>query len=412
MLTDIPQGPRFENMPDLPVLSPDFDDPAFVTDPYPVLERIRAAGPVVYHGGLGYYMVTGYRDVARIFGNARQFASDNEAFIRLFGGATMEAMDNPRHDQVRSIWARDFQRGTLEQQRALIDSVVAGTVSAFAEAVRAGETPDAVPAMTRRVPTQVIANLLGIPAGDYRQFVAWSDAMCDLLRGHHMPGPEGQAYVDRGLQATAELNAYINAEVDKRRRAPGPDLISKMASSPVAETMAADEIVASNTQLVFAGNETTSKLMGYVLIALAEHPDQRAVLRADRSLIPRAIEEIHRWTSVLVYNLKFAQEEGAPVAGVPLPKDSTVMCLQAAANRDPSRWENPDVLDITREPRQHLGFGFGMHSCLGMNLARLEIEVWLNHLLDELPDWTVAGDVDWGGNWMVRGPAAIPLGTE
>jgi cytochrome P450 len=399
-------------MSDLPVLSPDFDDPAFVTDPYPVLEEIRAAGPVVYHGELGYYMITGYRDVARVFGNARQFVSDNEAFIRLFGGATMEALDNPRHDQVRSIWAKDFQRGTLEQQRGLIESIAGPTVSAFAEAVRAGQTPDAVPGMTRRLPTQVIAHLLGIPTADFRQFAAWSDAMCDLLRGHHMAGPEGQAYVDRGMRATAELNAYISVEVDKRRRFPGTDLISKMATSPVAQTMAEEEIVANNTQMVFAGNETTSKLMGYVLIALAEHPDQRAALRADRSLIPRAIEEIHRWTSVLVYNLKFAREDGAPVAGIELPKDSTVMCFQAAANRDPARWENPSVLDITREQRQHIGFGFGMHSCLGMNLARLEIEVWLNHMLDELPDWTIAGDVDWGGNWMVRGPAGIPLGTE
>ncbi|HWG00224.1 MAG TPA: cytochrome P450 [Trebonia sp.] len=399
-------------MLDLPVLSPDFDDPAFVTDPYPVLEEIRAAGPVVYHAGRRCYMITGYRDVARVFGNARQFVSDNEAFIRLFGGATMEALDNPRHDQVRSVWARDFQRGPLEQQRDLIRGVVADTVSAFAGAVRAGETPDAVHGMTRQVPTKVIAHLLDIPASDFRQFAGWSDAMCDLLRGHHMPGPEGQAYVDRGMRATAELNAYIAAEVDKRRRSPGTDLIGTMANSPVAETMAADEIVANNTQMVFAGNETTSKLMGYVLIALAEHPDQRAALRADRSLIPRAIEEIHRWTSVLVYNLKFAREDGAPVAGVELPKDSTVMCFQAAANRDPSRWENPSVLDVTREPRQHIGFGFGMHSCLGMNLARLEIEVWLNRMLDELPDWTIAGDVDWGGNWMVRGPAGIPLGTD
>jgi cytochrome P450 len=324
----------------------------------------------------------------------------------------MEALDNPRHDQVRSVWARDFQRGPLEQQRDLIRGVVADTVSAFAGAVHAGETPDAVHGMTRQVPTKVIAHLLNIPASDFRQFAGWSDAMCDLLRGHHMPGQEGQAYVDRGMRATAELNAYIAAEVDKRRRSPGTDLISTMANSPVAETMAADEIVANNTQMVFAGNETTSKLMGYVLVALAEHPDQRAALRADRSLIPRAIEEIHRWTSVLVYNLKFAREDGAPVAGVELPKDSTVMCFQAAANRDPSRWENPSVLDVTREPRQHIGFGFGMHSCLGMNLARLEIEVWLNRMLDELPDWTIAGDVDWGGNWMVRGPAGIPLGTD
>ncbi|MEU0487469.1 hypothetical protein ABZ260_51030, partial [Streptosporangium sp. NPDC006013] len=177
---------------DVPTVRVDFKDPAFVRDPYPVLEQIRAAGPVVRHGELGYYMVTGYRDCARVMGLARLFASDIEHFVALFGGATMECMDNPRHDQVKSIWARDFQRSTLAERKDLIASVVERESAELIERIRAGETVDAVAGMTRAIPTIIIAHLMGVPAEDFSQFVQWSDDMGGILEARDDGSAEGR----------------------------------------------------------------------------------------------------------------------------------------------------------------------------------------------------------------------------
>lgn len=392
---------------DLPMMNVDFKDPSFVIDPYPVLEEVRAAGPVVYHPELNFYMVSGYRECARVMGLAKSFASDVEHFVELFGGATMECMDNPRHDQVKSIWAKDFRRSTLVEQRDLIRSIVDTSMDPIIDRLRSDEQVDAVTSFTRAIPTIIIAHLMGVDRDHFPRFAQWSDDMGGILEARDDGSEEGRALTARAKNATVELNEYIAHEVDvRRRRGTGNDLVSKMANSDVA--MAEDEVVASNTQLVFAGNETTSKLMGYVLLALAEHPDQREQIRQDRALLPQAIEEVHRWTSVLVYNLRFVKRAGTLVAGVPLPEGATVMALQAAANRDPERWENPSVFDIHRPAQAHLGFGAGLHSCLGLNLARLETEVLVNKLLDEVPDWGVT-NVVWGSNPMVRGASHITM---
>jgi cytochrome P450 len=393
----------------VPTLSVDFQDPSFVLDPYPVLERIRALGPIVWHPELGYYMITGYRECARVMGRAALFGSDIEHFISLFGGATMECMDNPRHDQVKSIWAKDFQRGTLQQRRELIESVVAEQVEKHVAPLREGAGVDLL-ALTRAVPTIVIGHLLGVPKSDFEQFVDWSDTMGGVLEARDDHSPAGRAMVARGKAATKELNDYLAEQIAQRREQPGDDLVSKMAVSDVP--LAADEVIASNTQLVFAGNETTSKLMGYVIVALAKHPEQREEIRRDRTLLPAAIEEAHRWTSVLVFNLRFVKEDGTEVCGVPLPAGATVMALQAAANRDPDRWDDPATFDIHRPPQAHLGFGAGLHSCLGLNLARLETEALINKLLDDVPEWTLHDTVDYGTNFMVRGPSRIPVARQ
>jgi cytochrome P450 len=307
---------------------------------------------------------------------------------------------------VKSIWAKDFQRGTLADRQELIQSVVDEQTAPFIERIKAGEVVDAVTGITRAIPTIIIAKLMGIPDRDFAQFVQWSDDMGGILEARDDSTTDGKALITNGKRATAEINEYLAHEIARRRRGGGDDLVSKMARSEVP--MAEDEVVASNTQLVFAGNETTSKLMGYTLIALAQHPDQREEIRQDRSLVPAAIEEAHRWTSVLVYNLRFVKQDGTLVAGVPLPEGATVMALQAAANRDPERWANPGAFDVHRPPQAHLGFGAGLHSCLGLNLARLETEVLVNTLLDQIPDWQ-QDDLVWGSNPMVRGASRIPM---
>jgi cytochrome P450 len=395
----------------VPVVSVSFHEDGFNQDPFPVLEEIRRAGPIVYNELLDRWIVTAYPHASRVLGDSTRYAQGaSEAFVNFFGGTTMETIDEPeRHNAMRGIWAADFQRGNLEGQRALVVRVVVDQLDPFVDRLRAGETVDAVAELTRNIPTLVIANMLGIETAMFAQFSAWSDAMGAMTEGALDSTERGMELVVAGRRASGELNTYIAEQVADRRRHPTEDLIGKMVAAPFARNAMSDsEIIASNTQLVFAGNETTAKLMAHALVSLGLHPDQRRVLAADRSLVLPAIEEVHRWQTITQFIDRDVREE-VELAAIRLAPGSVVTPLQGAANRDPDRWDRPSQFDITRTPRQHLGFGFGLHSCIGLNLARLEVQVWLDRLLDLLPEYEVARDVDYGANFQLRGPSAVYL---
>jgi cytochrome P450 len=421
-----------------PTVSQDWADWDFGQNPYPAFEEWRKLGPVVYNDRHDEYLVLGYRGCARTLANVRNFSSQDleELFIQTFGGVTMEAIDTPRHHAMRGVWSGYFERQALECHRRLVEEIVESQVGPFVERVRSGEVVDAISNMTRAVPTLVIARMLGVDESMHRQFSAWSDAMGSTQEGtYDLATERGQRVVAAGRAATAALNAYL-ADVIKGRRAAGPgdggpgedraggdragedragedrageDLVSMMVHHSFAREMTEQEIIASNTQLVFAGNETTAKLMATTLVALARHPDQRRALCADRSLIPRAIEEVHRWQTIVQTLPRRASSDESDVEGVRIPRGAKVRVVLAAGNRDSQRWDHPERLDIHREPRQHLGFGFGMHVCLGLNLARLELQVWLNRLLDLLPDFDVSGDIVYSRGLGLHGPVAVPL---
>ena len=399
-------------MTSAPVMSLSFREPGFNQDPFPVLEEIRKAGPVVYNEQRGTWLLTSYPDVARVLGDARHYAQgETEAFTDFFGGPTMETIDEPqRHDAIRGIWAPDFQRGNLESRRPLVERVVAERLDPFVDRIRAGETVDAVAEMTRSIPTLVIAGMLGIETAMFQQFSAWSDAMGAIAEGALDTSDRGMETIMAGRRATAELNEYIAAQVQDRRRHPTDDLIGQMVSSEYARTaMTEREIIAGNTQLVFAGNETTAKLMAHTLVTLAQHPGQRRTLASDRTLVPQAVEEVHRYQTITQFIDRDVKESDVEIRGVAIPRGSVVTPMQGAANRDPERWDHPGDFDVTRPPRQHLGFGFGMHSCIGLNLARLEAQVWLDRLLDKLPEYELAEEVDYGSNFQLRGPLAVHI---
>jgi cytochrome P450 len=386
-------------------------DEEFNQDPYPALEAVRAAGPVVRDDTSGEWLVTGYDHCARILGNVARFTSEVApgSGPGVFGGPVFEMMDGPRHDEIRGVWAHDFQRDRLERHRATIERIVDDALDLFVGRLLDGETVDAVEHLTRSIPTRVIAALLGIDEGDQQQFSDWSDAMGAVAGAFFDRTERGRETLRTGLEATRSLNAYIAAEVDRRRRRPGDDLISVMVASPVAATMPEAEIIANNTQLVFAGNETTAKWMAHTLVALARHPDQRRVLAEDRARIPAALEEVLRHETIAQVARRTVRAGAAEVAGVDVAEGDVVTCLLGAADRDPVRWVRPEAFDVARPAKVHFGFGFGLHRCLGITLARIEAAVWLDRLLDRLPAWELAEDIDYGINFVLRGPVAVPL---
>jgi cytochrome P450 len=389
-----------------PTFDLSFLDSGFNRDPYPVYEQIRALGPVVHNDTVPGYMLTGYRSCAKVLANVRRYRQPPEFFSNLFGDVVFEAIDTPKHDEIRGVWAEEFQRQTLQdKRRALVERVVEDVLVPFVDRVRSGETVDAVPELHRQIPLNVIGDMLGIDVSDRATLASWASAMPKMQEAMADPTtPRGAQLKAEAAEAVASLNGYFASEIPLRRKSPGDDLVSMMATAPVSENMTFGEVVANNTQLVFAGNETTARLMGHCLLVLAQHPDQRRAIAQDRSLIPQAIEEIHRFQTIAhIAAPRFVVDGDAEIDGTVVPEGARVVVLFGAANRDPDRWENPHEFDIFRERTQHLGFGFGMHSCLGLNLARLEVEVYLNRMLDLIPEWELADDANLGTYFYGRG---------
>ena len=396
-----------ETPPAMPV---DFTDPHVVESPWEILEQIRAAGPVVYNELIDAWMVSSYRNVARLLGNAENFTTERlaEGYAQLFGGKTMQFDDTPLHDQIKAVWAKQFQRDNLALVTDMVTEIVGMRLMPFVERIRSGEVLDAREHLTRGIPTLVIARMMGLPEERFEEFSGWSDAMGGILGGVVSSTDDGREMIRAGQAATASMNEYLHEVLEDRRRQPSEDLVGRLTGSEVAALMPEQDLVATVTQLVFAGNETTANLMAHILVALAQHPDQRREMASDRSLVPIAVEETNRWQTPVALKMRHARNS-AQLAGVAIPDGAKMLGLVIAANRDGERWEDPAQFDIHRASKPHLGFGFGKHSCMGLNLARLEATVWLNRLLDELPEWEVAAPPDYGRNFWVRGPKTVML---
>lgn len=400
-----------------PLLSFDTTDAAFVADPWARYREIRELGGVVFNERINRWMVGEFDLAKEILSAPSRFGSERGQIehAAVFGGPTMEFYDGPHHDRIRAIWSSDFRPRTLARLRPVITDIVRSRMLPVAARLRDGETVEVVSELTRGIPTEVIAHMLGVEPEMVGQFTAWSDAMGASAEGYSMPGEHGAELIAAGKHATAQLNSYIREQLP-RRGCPAEDnwdLIGTMVGHQYAcEHMTEQEIVASNTQLVFAGNETTAKLLAQIVATLAVHPDQRRLLHADRTLALDTVEEVHRLETVTHSIFRDVVGQSATVGNAVLGSGERVTLLLGAANRDPRRWERPDELDITRRKLSHLGFAFGLHSCLGMNLARLEAQIFVEELVEEVRDWQLAGPLDYGTNYTVRGPSRVLVALD
>jgi cytochrome P450 len=396
---------------DVPTMDVDLWDWKFNQDPYPTLEAIRGLGPVVYNPVYDHYLVTSHSNCAQVLRDSNRFDAHNSRDLRiaLFGGVTMPSLEGEHHRRVRSIWSEEFQRGTLQGRAELIRQIVADQVDPFVQRLRSGETLDVVPTI-RAVPILVIATLLGTDPAMRDQLLGWSSQMAATLEAQFAHSPRKEELGQIGAEATRALNAYLAEEISARRRHSAGDLAGQMVASEYAKEMEDQDIIASCTELMFAGNETTAKLITTTLVALAEHPDQRRAVVEDRSLIAQTVEEAHRWRSIVGGAPRDACSDASDIEGVRIPNGARVLPLQMAGNRDAERWDRPEEFDIFRAPRQHLGFGFGVHICLGMNLARIEAQLFLDRWLDLMPEYEI-GPIDYGLTFIVRAPTTVPVGA-
>ena len=390
--------------------------PEFFADPHPVYAGIREAGAVRRvrnPNGLEYWLITRYDEARAAFADGRLSKDPRRAWTALRsagvvsgepGDATFDlhTTDPPDHTRLRALVGREFTPGRVAGLRARTEQIADGLLDAIAE----HQTADLVEDYAYPLSLTVIAELLGVPSIDHDRFRVWT--MAAMTPPFATGGPMSKEEGGR------RLRRYVTELVaDKRRRA-AEDLLSALidARKEDGARLSEPELVALTQQLLFAGHEPTTNLIGNGMAALFRHPDQLAALRARPELVPAAIEELLRYDGPTARSSPSYAMEDLMIGDTVIPAGSIVVIGIAAANRDPRRFAEPDRLDIARGDDRHLAFGHGIHRCLGAALARMEGQVAIGALVRRFPDLTLTCDPD-ELNWLpfpvFRGLAALPV---
>jgi cytochrome P450 len=388
-----------------------------VADPYPYLHALRSEDPVHWSGIHQAWVLTRYDDVSRAFLDER-FSSarvgsllpiepsneEREAFapiVRLLGN-WMVFTDPPDHARLRRLARAAFSVRIVERLRPTIESLVERFVG---EIARDGRV-DFVARFASPLPANVIAALLGVPVADRERFQRWSEEMAPLVFG----GGQTTERRDRALRSLVALEAYFRDLLHRYRREPGDNLLTALSrAEETGDVLSADEVIGNCVLLLFAGLETTANLLGTGVLHLDRHRGERRRLVANPGLAPIAVEELLRYDGPSKMQGRVAAED-IEIRGRRIRAGERVLLCQAAANRDPERFSEPDRLDFDRQDKEHLAFGIGMHYCLGAPLARLEAEVAFSALAARLPNLAVAaGRVEWHASVLGRGLKSLPI---
>ena len=383
-----------------------------IRDPYPAMAELRRqravhVGPIDLGEGAEEpdpsrpqpVTVLGFDEAVQVLRDNETFSSTvYEGIMGAVMGRTILQMDEPEHRVHRALVSPTFRSKVLERWEGdLVQRVVNELIDGFASRGSA----DLVQELTFNFPVQVIAQILGLPRADFPRFQRWAIAITSVASNW-----------DRGVEASCALRDYFAAVLEERRRHPADDLISELSTIEVEGRRLDDEEIYSFLRLLLpAGVETTYRASGNLLYGLLTNPDQLQAVKDDRSLIPVAFEESIRWEPPVTVILRRAMRD-TEIGGVAVEEGADIALLLGAANRDERKYEHPDRFDLFRASRQSVGFGFGVHVCLGMHLARMEVRVALNTLLDRLPDLRLAAapDQDLHIKGMAfRSPIALPI---
>ncbi|MFI5099571.1 MAG: cytochrome P450 [Actinomycetes bacterium] len=395
----------------------DLSDPAFVADPYPAFDRLRAAGGAVRHEGLGLYLAARHADadavlrarrLGRIF-TEREPVDAWETFNWLHADSILDS-EPPKHTRLRSLVAKAFARGHVERLRPRVRELAGGLLDdAVARSGSSGSgstgTVDLIADYAEPLPVMVIAELLGIPEADRPLLRPWSQHIVKMYEYDRTPAQELQART-----AAAEFSAYVAELAADRRARPGEDLVSHLASvEDGGERLSERELVATCVLLLNAGHEASVNGFGNGLAALFRNQAQLERVVADPwGLAPTAVEEMLRYDAPLQLFERTAKAD-IEVAGVRLRAGEKIAALLGSANRDPEVFADATVMDVGRDPNPHLGFGAGIHFCLGAPLARVELQASLPLLLERYPGLAPAGPARLRPTFVLRGYETLPV---
>ncbi|MGV0851870.1 cytochrome P450 [Mycolicibacterium phlei] len=363
----------------------------FFNGPWETYRRLRDEAPVYYNEKWDFWALSRYDDVAPATRDWETYSSAKGATLDMVKAPEQSipvpkviiSMDPPEHNRMRKLVSNVFTPRAI----ASLETMVRDTIHRIADRLDPAAF-DVVADFSAIFPNQVITTMLGVPEEDREQIRHWLDLLLERK--------PGQIHItDEGYQASVATGMYYYDLVQKRRAAPRDDMISRLIETEIerdgtVEKLSDVDITGFATMLGGAGAETVTKLIGNAIVAFADHPDQWAKLRADRSKIPAAIEELLRYEPPSQYQVRWTMRD-VTLHGTTIPKDSAVLLITAAATRDDRVFPDPDRLDIDRERVMgfNLAFGYGIHSCLGAALARMESRIALDLLLDLIPEYEI-----------------------
>jgi hypothetical protein len=382
-------------------------DPEFRNDPYPALKRLRELEPV-HHTPLGLWRLCRYDDCVRML-------RDLPVGVRRTDGTLpgvdesepenrrnfMLQQDPPNHTRLRKLVSRAFTPRAIGRLAPSIDKVVGECL----DRVAGSDRMDVIADLALPVPSTLICEMLGVPLEDRDRFTQWTAEATHGLAAQVAP----QEVLDRARSAGLALAAYFEDLIAERRGSLGDDILSGMIRAEAeGDRLNHDELISQSIGLLIAGFETTIGLIGNGVRQLLLHPEQLARLRAEPQRIDTAVEECLRFDGPIPLTLRIPHAD-VRFGETTIPRDSTVMVLLAAANRDPERFPDPDRFDIGRDPNPHIAFGGGAHLCLGTHLARMETRAAIGGLVARFPRLALESQsVEWGAS-LFRVPGSLPV---
>jgi cytochrome P450 len=376
-------------------------------DPYPVFKQLRDESPLYYNENYDFFALSRFADVAGALADAKRFTSGRGGILELIKAnvemppGTLIFEDPPIHTIHRSLLSRVF----TPRRVAALEPKIREFCGHSLDPLIGADCFDFISDLGAQMPMRVIGMLIGIPDGDQDTIRRMADDALRTEAGQPMDVPEAPTF---GSEMFAEY-------IDWRLEHPSDDLMSDLLQAEFEDEngntrrLTRDEALLYTTVVAGAGNETTTRLIGWAGKVLAEHPDQRRELVEDRSLIPNAIDELLRYESPAPHIGRYSPNE-VELYDRKVPAGAAILLLGGAGNRDERHFDQPERFDIHRKVGQHLTFGYGIHYCLGAALARLEGRIALDEVLDRFPEW----EVDWDGAKLaptstVRGWETLPV---
>ena len=388
----------------------DFKDPDFIANPYPQLKELREFGKPVWHEELGMFLAAKHRDANDVLRNKslgrifipKKPEDEWHEFNWLHSDSILDS-EPPKHTRLRSLVAKAFNRNKIESLRPQIEALTDELLDQIEVKLARGENFDIIADYAEPLPVKVIAALLGFPEKDEHLLRPWSQAIVKMYE----VGPSYEQKEAAKL-AAKEFADYVHGLMLERKANPGNDLITDLARVEEAgEKLNTEELIATCVLLLNAGHEASVNGFGNGMVAAWESPDQWAILqRRPHEVAETAIEEFLRIDAPLHFFDRTATAD-TEIGGVAIKQGQKIVSLLGSANRDEEVFANADVMDITRDPNPHIGFGAGIHFCLGGPLARLEMGISLPALFTRFPNLEIVGTPIRRPTFSLRGYEAV-----